>query len=310
MTLIRRLMVKFQGRSGAGRGVDSASSRIDDLLERRSAIVREADPETGRMWHRLNAELGRQPDFVRARPRPVSVRLIKPAITFAIVIFLILAGEVWMRHPGTATYTTARGEHATISLPDSSVVTLNHTSALAVEPARGEEGRRVTLKGEAFFWIRKDGTPFVVSTALGSVRVLGTEFNVLVRDDRLEVAVLSGTVKMSAERSGKDSSVILSAGEIAACIGSGFPETPAPIPFPGYPGWMHGRFIFYRASLLSACQEIESQFGAVVKLGNPRMDEETITGAVDNSSLESALTALSRVTGNKYRYENGAYIIY
>ena len=154
MTLIRRLRVNFRGMSGVGRGVEPAPSRIDDLIERRIAIVREVDPETGRMWHRLNAELARQPDVVRARPRPVILRLVKPAIAFAIVMFLILAGEVWMRHPGEAAYTTARGEHATISLTDSSVVTLNHTSALVVEPARGEEGRRVTLKGEAFFRIR------------------------------------------------------------------------------------------------------------------------------------------------------------
>jgi ferric-dicitrate binding protein FerR (iron transport regulator) len=310
MNLIRRFLWSLGGWFSPVRGDDPALSRVDELLERRSASVRETDPETGRMWQRLKAELESEPRSVEARLRAVSVRLIKPAIAFAIVVVLMLASEVWIRHPAATTYTTSRGEHATVSLPDSSLVTLNHTSALTVDPARGEKTRRVSLKGEAFFRVRQDGTPFVVSTALGSVSVLGTEFNVLVRDDRLEVAVLSGTVRLSAERSGRDSSVLLSAGEIAACTGAGFPETPAPIPFPGYPGWMNGRFVFYRTSLLSACREIESQFAVVVKLGNPRLNEETITGSVDNSSVESALSALARVTGNRYRYENGVYIVY
>jgi transmembrane sensor len=310
MTLIRRFLWSLRGWLSPVREHEPASSRIDDILKRRSAFVRKTDPETGRNWQLLKAELERESRSVETRRRAMSVRLIKPAIAFAIVVLLIFAGKAWMDHPAVATYTTSRGERATVSLPDSSVVTLNHTSSLTVDAASSEKMRRVTLKGEAFFRVRQDGTPFVVSTALGSVRVLGTEFNVLVRDERLQVAVLSGTVRMSAERSGRDSSVVLSAGEIAACTGGGFPETPAPIPFPEYPGWMHGRFIFYRASLLSACREIESQFDVVVKLGNPRLNKETITGAVDNSNVESALSALSRVTGNRYRYENGAYIVY
>ena len=310
MNLIRRLLWPLRGKISPARGDELSSKRIEELLERRSAIARGSDPETGRMWHKLEAELGREPLAATIRSRSVSVRLARPAIAFAIVVFLILAGELWTHHPEGATYTTSRGEHATINLPDSSVVTLNHTSALTVEPARGEAGRRVSLNGEAYFRVHKDGTPFVVSTALGSIRVLGTEFNVLVRDDRLEVAVLSGVVRMSAVRSGKDSSVVLSAGEIAACQGGGFPETPLRIPSLVYPGWIHGRFIFYRTSLLSACRELESQFAVEVKLGDPRLNNETITGSMDNTNIESALSALSRLTGNRYRHENGAYIVF
>jgi transmembrane sensor len=304
------LLSLFRGRP-AQAGVDAPGSlRIEDILRRRGETVHGVDPETETMWLRLKSELETNRPLARKHVRSLGARLVKPALAFGLVVILVLASELWMRHPSGARYATSRGEHATISLPDSSEVTLNHTSALTVEPSRGERARRVTLKGEAFFRVRKDGSPFLVSTSLGTIRVLGTEFNVLVRDDRLEVAVISGTVNVSAVRSGRDSGVVVRAGEIALCSGAGFPEPPARIPFPGYPGWMNGRFIFYRASLLTACREIESQFDVTVKLEAPRLVEETITGAVDNSSVGSALSAIARLTGNRYRYESGMYIVY
>ena len=310
MRIIERLLSRFVRRPAPGPESSPGSSRIDEILRGRSQSVNKADPETDAMWLRLRGELEKEPGPALVRPRSLGARAWKPALAFGIVLVLFLASEVWMRHPSGTRYATSRGEHATISLPDSSEVTLNHSSALTVEPSRGERARRVTLKGEAFFRVRKDGSPFLVSTSLGVVRVLGTEFNVMVRDDRLEVAVISGTVDVSSARSGRDSSVVVPAGEIAVCSGAGFPEPPVRIPFAGYPGWMNGRFIFYRASLLTACREIESEFNVTVKLDAPRLDEETITGAVDNSSVGSALSAIAQLTGHRYRYESGMYIVY
>jgi ferric-dicitrate binding protein FerR (iron transport regulator) len=310
MNLVQRWLIRLHGRSAPNRGEEQSWSRVDDILDRRIAGVKDADPETARMWQRLGAELERNPVPSAPVSRPVSVRVLRPAMAFAILVVVIVAGTLWLNRPAPVIYATSRGDQATISLPDSSVVTLNHMSSLTVDPSGNRQVRHVSLNGEAYFRVHKDGSPFIVSTALGAVTVLGTEFNVFVRDSRLEVAVLSGTVRMSAERSGRDSSVILHPGEIAACEAGGFPEIPVPIPFPAYPGWMHGRFIFYRTPLLAACREVESQFGVTVTLGNRRLTEETITGAVDNSSVGAALSALARLTGSRYRYENGVYTVY
>jgi hypothetical protein len=59
MNLIRRLLWPLRGKISPARGDEPSSKRIDELLERRSAIARGTDPETGRMWHKLEAELGR-----------------------------------------------------------------------------------------------------------------------------------------------------------------------------------------------------------------------------------------------------------
>ena len=122
--------------------------------------------------------------------------------------------------------------------------------------------------------------------------------------------MVTGSVKMSVIRHGRDSSIILSKGQIAGCSQNDFPEMPTSFPFPQYPGWIHGKFIFYRTSLLSACKEMESQFDVTIRLENPRLYDTTITGTVDGQSIDAALSTFAALTGNKVRHEKNGYIIY
>jgi ferric-dicitrate binding protein FerR (iron transport regulator) len=107
---------------------------------------------------------------------------------------------------------------------------------------------------------------------------------------------------------GKDSAVVLGAGQIATCTGGMFPGSPEAILFSEYPGWMHGKFMFYRRDLVSACKEIESQFD--VKIRMESLPNETMTGVVDGRNAETALATLAKLTGKKYRHENSTYILY
>jgi ferric-dicitrate binding protein FerR (iron transport regulator) len=183
-------------------------------------------------------------------------------------------------------------------------------SELKVNRSPFEKTRHVVLKGEALFQVRRNGTPFIITTDIGTIQVLGTQFNVRVRDNKMEVAVLNGSVKVSVKRNGKDSSMVLSGGQIAVCIKNDFPGMPATLPFFEYPGWLHGKFMFYRSTLLSACKEIESQFDVAIKIEKPQLHGETITGIVDGQNVEASLITLSRLTGNRYRHEDSSYVIY
>lgn len=65
-----------------------------------------------------------------------------------------------------------------IQLPDGSTVQLNSVTQLKF-PSAFYKTREVFLEGEAFFTVAENATmPFVVHTKNGSVRVLGTSFNV------------------------------------------------------------------------------------------------------------------------------------
>ncbi len=84
-----------------------------------------------------------------------------------------------------------------INLPDGSSIELSKGSYVKYSEAKWDEKRAIQLKGEAFFEVEK-GVPFEVQLAGGTVSVLGTSFNVLEKDDALEVVCYSGKVKVEA----------------------------------------------------------------------------------------------------------------
>ncbi|MCU4177855.1 FecR family protein [Carboxylicivirga sp. N1Y90] len=83
----------------------------------------------------------------------------------------------------------------TIHLVDGSTVLLNKNSSITYDESFKD--RHVELDGEAYFVVKKDAVPFVVSTKLGDIKVIGTEFNVKTSDTQMEVEVEKGSVEMS-----------------------------------------------------------------------------------------------------------------
>ncbi len=292
--------------------LESPPGALEELLDDQARLLRAARPDTERQWQYLNVILQRHEARAKNRGRSGAFRILSPAFSYGgiLVIVLIIAGVVWLNRSVVATYETGRGQQSSIILSDSSEVTLNHTSSLVVETRPFNGTRRVSLKGEAFFHVRRNGSPFIVTTDAGTVQVLGTEFDVRIRDGQLVVGVVSGSVKVSVRRSEKDSSVTLTAGQIVTCFKQEYPTVPASLPFADFPGWTQGKFLFYKTSLLSACKEIESQFDVKIRFENARAAEETITGVVDGRSAETAIAALSNLTGSKVRHENSVYILY
>ena len=95
-----------------------------------------------------------------------------------------------------ASYRTAIGEHRRILLPDDSVLTLNTNSEANV--VYTADYRYVHLhRGEAHFEIAPASErPFSVEAGLGTVRAVGTSFNVYVKNDLVEVTVTEGVVEV------------------------------------------------------------------------------------------------------------------
>ncbi|MDA7640499.1 FecR domain-containing protein [Opitutaceae bacterium] len=85
------------------------------------------------------------------------------------------------------------------TLDDGSVIELNRGAV--VETQYTPEFRRVTLvRGEANFEVAKDpDRPFVVNVAGVDVRAVGTQFNVRLSDDTVDVIVSEGIVSVSAK---------------------------------------------------------------------------------------------------------------
>ncbi|MEX2495098.1 MAG: FecR domain-containing protein [Woeseia sp.] len=115
-----------------------------------------------------------------------------------------------------ANFQTALGEYQVHRLPDDSVVRLNTNSQARVDYSDTE--RRVhLLRGEAHFDIAtQPGRPFSVIAGTGTVRAVGTAFNVYLKGEVVEVTVTEGVVE------------VVPATSVAAVAAEAPPATPAP----------------------------------------------------------------------------------
>lgn len=309
MKPLQRLLNILRERTTVETGADAA--RIDTAVKASAGQLRATDPDSAHQWQSLNLAMSRSGSPTRIRHSRRVRGLPRPALAFGLAgVLLVTAGIVWLMRPSSLIYTTGRGQQTEILLADSSQVTMNHTSRLTVDRRLLADSRRVALEGEALFRVRTTGQSFIVTTAAGTVRVLGTEFNLRVREDRLEVAVVRGSVSVSGERNGRDSSIVLAAGQKLICRRGEFPETPEHITFAEYPGWIHGQLLFDKATLMSVCREIESRFDVVITIRNSPMQDQTLTGVLDARSADAAIATLSQLTGLQYRHDTNGYTLF
>jgi transmembrane sensor len=116
------------------------------------------------------------------------------------VLLVLLGGSFWL--PDTwvrlaSDYHTQTGEQQTLTLTDGSMVYLDAESALSVNFS--PQLRRLVLhRGRALFVVTADKhRPFEVVAAGGTVRALGTAFEVYKKPDQVVVTVLESKVEVA-----------------------------------------------------------------------------------------------------------------
>ena len=146
---------------------------IQDAIKKSAQQLQSVDPETNVQWQRLMRTLESKQSVSTEHLEGVRRSFYRPAFSFAAAaaVLVVIVVGIWLRYSPDRIYQTIKGQHSTITLQDSTVVTLNALSELTVTRSPMEKVRRVTLKGEAFFHVLRNGTPFIVSTDIGTAQV-------------------------------------------------------------------------------------------------------------------------------------------
>jgi ferric-dicitrate binding protein FerR (iron transport regulator) len=169
-------------------------------------------------WQRIQSRLNSPRVLPLRRARSTAWR-----IAAALILTVVGAGGAMWWWPSTIA-APAGAAPVQVSLADGSQLVLAPGSRVRVSQALGALSRlgvgerRVTLEGEAFFAVQRDGRPFVVRTSDADVRVLGTRFDVRspLAGVGTRVAVEEGRVRVTpAAASGSDAAPILGAGDVA-----------------------------------------------------------------------------------------------
>ena len=289
-------------RSTVERWVGDAPDRRAALEALRAAWDGEAE--------RLNAPYDVDAAWARfaalRRPRRARSRFL--GLAAGIVIAVVGAGGAWWlvrtprpvaQTPTMRDYATPRGRRAVFRLLDGTEITLNADSRLRAPLTFGDRARDVYLEGEAYFRVVHDAArPFVVHTAGGAIRDIGTAFSVRAYGDaaRERVAVVEGAVAL-AETS-------LRAGQVATRLRqTGAVRVLRDVRVADEVAWTRGRLVFASAPLGEAAQALSRWYDLDVRVADPELAARPLTGSYGDEPVAQVLTLITAAVGARYQWE-------
>lgn len=220
----------------------------------------------------------------------------------ASVSAIILLG--WWFRPGllNQTYSTDPGQVLSWTLDDGSKVTLNSNSELRVPrfslrwALPWQKNREVFLTGEATFSVihTKDDRRFIVKTPNDmNVVVLGTEFSVYSRTNRMQVVLNQGKVVLERPERKKTEAIVLKPGDVVTLedekIHRKHVENPEV-----FSAWKDKLFVFDATPLSEVARLLKDNYGFEVAIPDSTLARETISGSFKATNGDELLKSLSK----------------
>lgn len=207
---------------------------------------------------------------------------------------------------------TARGERASVELPDGTNVVLSYESRLAYDASDFTTNRSVEFSGEAYFSVAKDENhPFAVNGSKLRVEVLGTKFNISARDQRSSTAGLvldEGCVRFTSLATNE--SVVLNAGEsVEMDYGTGRIKRDGGGDRKITSSWQQNTIKCVRVDFKSIIAELENLYGVHILL-SPEVDSlKPFTGTLPMNDLSEAKRILEVCYNLNVKQDNKDIVI-
>lgn len=197
-------------------------------------------------------------------------------------------------------YQTSYSEQLALALPDESVINLNANSELDYKSINWKDNRIVKLNGEAFFDI-ENGASFKVITETGEIEVLGTEFNVVSRENYFEVICFEGKVRVT----NNTNQAILTKGKAYRIYKNKAEQWQTTIESPN---WLEGESSFRNTPLSQVIISLENQYE--INFDKTKLDlDERFTGSFTHSDLNLALKTVFTPMEVSYKSDESNSII-
>lgn len=210
--------------------------------------------------------------------------------------------------------TNAKGVKSTIALADGSKVWLNADSKLQYPASFSGNTREVYLNGEAFFDIEKNpAKPFIIHLANGTIRVLGTSFNIKAYDDEpvVETSVATGKVAFIPKLKNNDNAdtIFLTPNNKVTYQVNTEKTTTATTVSEEDRAWTEGKLIFRSMLFEEIGIELERNFGKKVVFEDSDIKTYRLTGSFQNNTLSEILYYLSKTKSFSYSITDEQIVI-
>lgn len=274
---------------------DIDTSQVDS--DRIHALKEKIDTSIGRNSNRKSITLG--------RIGRIAVAVLLP---FFILSTLYFYKQTRLIGSEEMIVTTGVGERANITLPDGTNVSLNFQSRLAYLPKEfNKKQREITFKGEAYFQVHKNAKcPFLINAKGLKIKVLGTVFNLHVRDNETSasLALEEGSVLFLSDKTHKNEILEVGSmgildqktGDITVIRQKNIENAAA---------WKAGYLKFEETELSEVINNIESSYGVNIEIDKESLSD-LFTGTLPSNNLNEALLILEKSyhlkrsgTGNK-----------
>jgi ferric-dicitrate binding protein FerR (iron transport regulator) len=268
---------------------------MKNIAEKIDQQVRSYQVPAGRTreqaWELLSQRLDQAPGK-RQRSLPVWWLMgAAAAIVFALV-GLFQSGQF---APVTS---TSIAMQQTVWLPDSSMVLLNSRSTLKSNYQLIGGKRQLKMEGEAYFKVKK-GKPFVVNFPGGSLKVLGTEFNVIAYSkEDIRIDCTSGKVQVMVN----NEPVILVKGQGMHLTGNVL-KGPYTIDQEEVQGRLKGIYVWHDEPLDEIFTYLGNRFGYTVSMA-PSLEKRNFSGTLTLNNLQQSLEVLTGAMQIKYSIDD------
>ncbi|MBL0741112.1 FecR family protein [Chryseolinea lacunae] len=248
-------------------------------------------------------------EAANADARPSRGKWVAYASLAAALVGLLVLVYVY-RFAGNAVteFKTAYAEVKEIELKDGTRVMLNANSTLTYNDNWDDAAtREVTLKGEGFFTVvhTADDKPFVVHAQNeATILVLGTEFNVSTRRNKVAVYLQSGKVRFNTAlqevtmKPGESIEYIPGRTEVE--LKPGTEETVA---------WTNKQYVMSDTPLADVVRDLEDTYGKPVMVSDTTLLAKRVTAKVPANNLNVLLEVLSQTLKLNIEDQNNKIVI-
>ena len=237
----------------------------------------------------------------RKKTNPISFQ--KVVLRIAAVVIISFGITFAVKNFANFTEYAPNGATTAFLLPDNSTVLLNSGSEIEYKKWNWNNERKLKLNGEAYFKVAK-GKKFEVATELGKVTVLGTQFNVKNRNNRLDVTCFEGKVQVNYQ----NTQLLLTQG-MTVSFEDG-QQLVADQTAQTEPDWLSKQVAFTAAQLPAILEEMMRQYNIDIQMKG-KATPQRFTGTIPMNNLDVALEIvattyhlkMTKINDSTYRLE-------
>ena len=222
-------------------------------------------------------------------------------IKIAAIFVVFLGLGLSLRTIIPSTEVAENGKKTSFSLPDNSNIVLNSGSSIEYKKWNWDSNRNINLEGEAYFKVAH-GKKFQVKTTLGTVTVLGTQFNIKSRKTRFDVTCYEGRVVVTHQ----NKQVIITKGTTVTFDDDYFDRKKINAT---KPEWTNNEIVFQSEKLQNILDELQRQYNCEIVIKS-KANKQLFSGTLPSNNINTALKIVNATFHLKiFKFENSKIIL-